>query len=120
VSEEKGIPKSAVKSLMEYCNELGMEAGVSAAEVLKNYLELMKKYADYFFSKPWSEKLDKRFEFSDHDVEFLAGSKNYKDESERFTLVCLRRNMSMEGFDSQGFTEDFKCHGSEKCWGCSV
>jgi hypothetical protein len=117
---ERRIPKSAIKPLMEHCKKLGEETGRPAAQIFKKYLKLMKKYENFFFSKPWPEKADKQFEFSDQDVEFLAESKNYKDESECFTLVCLRKNMSMEGFDSQGFTEDFECHGSEKCWGCSV
>lgn len=120
MSEDKRIPKSAVGSLLEYCNEEASKTGSSAPEMFRNFLELMKKFTDYFFSVPWPEKADKRFEFSDLEVEFLDGSKSYKDECERFTMVCLRRNISMEGFDSQGFREEFEYHGRVECWDCSV
>lgn len=117
---EKRIPKSAVKSLLEYCNELSRETGTSAAEIFKNYLEWMKKYADYFFREPWPETRDRRFELSDGDREFIEGGKNYAEKVERFTVVCLRRNISMEGFDCGGFDNDFKFYGRMWCWDCVV
>ena len=119
---ERGIPKRAVKSLLEYCNEKSRKTGVSAAKILKNYLELMKKYADYFFSEPWPEKPDKQFEWDLNEVDkkFVDGGKNYAERVERFTVVCLRRNMSMEGFDAEGFDEDFGFYGKMECWNCVV
>jgi len=81
---------------------------------------LMKEYADYFFSEPWPEKLDKRSELSDLDVDFIKGSESYREECDRFTLVRLRRNMSMEGFNPQVFDEDFRFHGKMECCYCVV
>jgi len=114
------IPKKAVKPLMEYCKKLGEKTGKQTAEVFKEHLELMNKYADYFFSDPWPEEKDTPPGFSDKDVEFIEAGKSFEERGERFTLVCLRRNMSMEGFDSEGFTEDFKFYGGQECYDCSV
>lgn len=114
------IPKSAVKPLMEHCERLSGETGRSAADIFREYLELMKKYADFFFSGPWPEKLDKQADLSDEDVKFIEGGGSHEERCERFTLVCLRRNMSVEGFDSEGFLEDFKFYGGMECWDCPV
>jgi hypothetical protein len=122
VGGDKRIPKSAVKSLMEYCIEKCKETGASAAEILKNYLELMKKYGDYFFSEPWPEKPCKEFglDLGEEERRFIGEGKSYSDKVERFTVVCLRRNISMEGFDAQGFEEDFRFYGGLECWDCVV
>lgn len=120
MSTEAKIPKAAVKPLIEYCQKLSIENGKPVAEIFKEFLELMKKYSDYFFSEPWTEKLDKRFEFSDVELGFINSCKDYKEECERFTVVCLRRNMSLEGFDAEGFDEDFGAHGEKACWNCVV
>jgi len=122
VASDKRIPKSAVKSLIEYCSEKSKETGISAAEMLKNYLKLMKRYADYFFREPWPEKPCKEFKLDLGEAErkFIGRGKSYGEKVDRFTLVCLRRNISMEGFDAQGFEEDFKFYGSIECWDCAV
>jgi len=120
VQEEGRIPKVAVKPLLEHCQKLSEETGGSPAEIFKKFLELMKKYAEYFFGERWREKLDRQFDFSDVDVDFIEGSESYSEECDRFTLVCLRRNISLEGFDSEGFDEDFKFHGNMECWNCVV
>jgi hypothetical protein len=120
VSVEKKIPKAAVKPLIEHCQRLSIETGKPEAQVFKELLELTKKYADYFFSGPWPEKLDEHFEFSDVDFEFIQGSAGYGEECERFTVVCLKRNISLEGFDADGFNEDFRFYGNRPCWNCVV
>jgi hypothetical protein len=122
VEKERRIPKVAVKPLLEHCQKLSVETERSAAEIFKEFLELMKKYADYFFREPWPEKLDKKFELElgDEDSRFIKGGKSYRTECERFTVVCLRRNISLEGFDAEGFDEDFKFHGNLECWDCVV
>ncbi|MEM4143015.1 MAG: hypothetical protein QW445_02580 [Candidatus Bathyarchaeia archaeon] len=80
----------------------------------------MRKYSDYFFQKPWSEKRDKEFELGTEDLEFIDASKDYSEERERFIIICLRRNMSLEGFDSVGFEDDFNRYGRVACLGCVV
>jgi len=117
---ERRIPKRAAKSLTEYCAKLAKKTGRSPREIFKEYLELMNKYADYFFSDPWPEKLDRKFRFSYEDMKFLEGAESYEEEWDRFTLACLRRNISMEGFNSQGFTQDNTFHGGHWCFKCSV
>jgi hypothetical protein len=120
LQRERKIPKNAVKPLIEYCQKLSGETGKSAAEIFKEFLRLMKKYGDYFFSEPWPEKLVRRLEFSDVDEDFVRGARNYSEECERFTVVCLRRNISLEGFDAEGFEEDFDWHEKRACWHCVI
>jgi len=120
LQSERKIPKNAVKPLIEYCQKLSKEAGRSADKIFKEFLELMKKYGDYFFREPWPAKLEKHFDFSDDDVNFMKGARNYLEEGERFMVVCLRRNISLEGFNGEGFDSDFKFHGKLACWDCVV
>ena len=86
------IPKSAVKPLMEHCERLSEQTGKPAAQIFREYLELMKKYAD-FFSEPWTEKPNVQLGLRDRDVGFIRGGKSYRERCERFTIVCLRRNI---------------------------
>jgi len=116
----EGIPKSAVKPLVEYCQKLSVETGRPAAEILREYLELIKKYADFFFSETWTEKPNVQFGLRDREVGFIQGGKSYRERCERFTLVCLRRNISLEGFDSECFNYEFKLYGSMACGNCPV
>ena len=120
VSGKRRIPKAAVKPLMEYCKKQGEETGRSAAEIFKDYLELMNKYADYFFIESWPQTSDKQFGLSDADASFIKGGRNYGEKCERFTVVCLRRNISIEGFDAAGFDEDFRFYGNRECWDCVI
>ncbi len=120
MSIEKKIPKAAVKPLVEYCQKLSGETGKPAAQIFKEFLELMKKYADYFFSEPWSKEQDKPFGLNDADLNFIKGGKNHNEECERFRVACLRKNISLEGFDAKGFNEDLENYGDKACWGCIV
>jgi len=124
VGIDRRIPKSAVKPLMEYCMKLAKETGGSAADLFRYYLESIKKNADYFFSEPWPEKPQRPTRFfeyiNEEDKEFIGAAENYEDECERFTVVCLRRSISMEGFDSDGFIWDSKVISSFACGNCVV
>ena len=117
---ERKIPKEAAKALAEFSQKLSVQTGKTAAQIFKEFLELMKKYGDYFFSEPWPKKLDKHFEVDDADYDFVNGAKNYSEERERFIVLCLKRNISLEGFNSEGFEEDFDWYGKAACWDCAV
>jgi len=67
-----------------------------AAEIFKDFLELMDKYAHYFFSKPWPEKYDyeEATTFTDEDIDFLFESEH--EFVDRYTTVCLKKNMNLE------------------------
>jgi len=86
-----------VKSLMRTCELLSEELEKPATEIFKSFLELMNKYADYFFSKPWPEKYnyDEATTFTDEDVEFLSEGED-EEFSDRYTTVCLKKNMNLE------------------------
>jgi hypothetical protein len=91
------LPRNAVETLMYACEMLSEEWGKPATEIFKGFLELMNKYADYFFSKPWPEKYDyaEATTFTDEDVDFLfEGIKN--ELLDRYTTICLKKNMNME------------------------
>ncbi|MEM3549932.1 MAG: hypothetical protein QXV01_02445, partial [Candidatus Bathyarchaeia archaeon] len=111
------------RNLAEYCQKLGEENGRPAEEIFKEFLELMKKYADFFFSDPWPETLNKSYSlegFVGDDLNFIKGAKTYREECERFTVICLKRNISLKGFDADGFEEDSKWFGKLACWHCVV
>ena len=82
---------------MQTCEWLSKEWGRPAKEIFKEFLELMNKYADYFFSKPWPKKYDhdEATSFTDEDVEFLFG--NEEEFQDRYTTVSLKKNMYLEG-----------------------
>jgi hypothetical protein len=105
---------------MEYCEKLASESNDSAAEIFRRHLELMKKYGDFFFSDLWPQKPDDRLGLSEEQAEFIDAGKDYAEKGERFTVVCLRRSSSLEGFDPERFTGQFKELGEQACRNCLV
>ena len=81
---------------MQTCEWLSKEWGRPATEIFKAFLELMNKYADYFFSKPWPKEYDhdEATSFTDEDLEFLFG--NEEEFQDRYTTVSLKKNMYLE------------------------
>lgn len=114
------IPKKAVKPLIEHCAKLSEETGKPADEIFKNYLELMNKHADYFSARPWPETRQVKPRLKREDLEFIKGAGSHEERLERFTLVCLRGNISLEGFNSELFRENFASYGGRECHDCSV
>lgn len=93
---KRKIPRNAVEPLMKTCEWLSKEWKKPASEIFKSFLELMNKYADYFFSKPFPEKYDydEATTLSEEDVEFLLEKKG--EFQDRYTTVCLKKNMNLE------------------------
>jgi hypothetical protein len=93
----KKLPRIAVEALMDACGMLSKEWNKSATEIFKDFMGLMNKYADYFFSNPWPEKYDyeKATTFNDEDVDFLCEGRS-EEFADRYTTVCLKKNMNME------------------------
>lgn len=91
------LPRIAVEALMDACEMLSKEWNKSATEIFKDFLELMNKYADYFFSNPWPEKYDyaEATTFTDEDMAFLFEGKS-EELVDRYTTVCLKKNINME------------------------
>jgi len=52
------IPRKAVEPLMQTCEMLSKEWDKPASMIFKEFLELMNRYSDYFFSEPWPRKYD--------------------------------------------------------------
>jgi hypothetical protein len=117
-----GIPKKAVKPLIEHCNRLGEKAGRSGAEVFEDYLEGIKRHADYFFSSPWPPRhvLIDGVGLTWEEDAFISASCSYAEEVERFTIALLKRNLSLEGFNSECFEQQFEFCGRVACFGCAV
>ena len=95
--KRKKIPRKAVERLMKHCEWLSKGSERTAAQIFKAYLELMHKYADYFFSDPWPKTYD--FEaattFTDDDIAFLTAGQ--KEEAEaRFDTMVLKKNINLE------------------------
>jgi len=93
---KRKIPGNAVEPLMQTCEWLSEEWGRPATQIFKEFLELMNKYADYFFSKPWPQKYDhdEATSFTDEDLEFVF--EDEKEFQDRYTTVSLKKNMYLE------------------------
>ncbi len=99
---KRRIPKKAVEDLVETCEwvlKLGSKRSETPQELFSEYLSLMDRYADYFFSEPWPEEYDKdaATTITDEDEAFLFG--NIKEFYDRRMTVCLRKNMYLGGFE---------------------
>ena len=116
----KKLPKRAVKPLLQYCVELSEESGKPTKQIFKKYLELMEKHKEYFFKKRWPETRKTQLGLGKENWTFIEAGKDMEDRLERFTLVCFKRNISTEGFDVDGFKENFKYYGGRECRRCSV
>ncbi len=119
----QGIPRKSVKPLIEHCNKVGDRTGRSGAKILHEYLKLMKRYAGYFFNSAWPQKPVQHsggFWLDDDESTFLFGRRSYKEEVERFIVILLKRNMSLEGFDGDRFDSQFDFYGRIMCGGCVV
>ena len=95
---KRKIPRNAVEPLMKTCEMLSEEWKKPATEIFKGFLELMNRYADYFFSNPWPKKYDydEATTFTDEDIEFLLEGED-EEFSDRYTTMCLKKNMYLEG-----------------------
>jgi hypothetical protein len=86
---------------MSECEQMSKNTDKTAAvKLFKAYLTLMDKYSDYFFSDPWPEKYDYDLAttFTQHDLDFL--DENEDEYAERYETLCLKKNMSFEGFNA--------------------
>lgn len=90
------IPRKAVEALMYMCEDISERRKEPAGKLFREYLELMMKYDDYFFSDPWPEKYvyDDATTFTDEDLEFLTECDD--DFKERFEVLCLKKNINLE------------------------
>ena len=117
---KRGLPRSAVKLLIEHCKKTLGETGGSASDLFKHYLELIKKYEDFFFSTPWPETFDWASSLiSEEDVAFVEAGENYAEKCERAIVARLKHAISLEGFNSERFMQNDRL-GSEPCWNCVV
>jgi hypothetical protein len=123
VSEERikrELPRSAVKPLIEYCKKAAGDEDDSASDLFKHYLELMKKYEDFFFSEQWPETLDWQARlYSSEERHFVEAGGSYAEKCERAIVVRLKHAISLEGFDSECFLDDDQL-GGVSCWDCLV
>jgi hypothetical protein len=115
------IPKKAVKALIEYCNKFGDKTGRSGVQVFKDYLEWMKKHSDYVFSNPWPPRYASTGTWlTTEESKYILNSKSYEEEVERFTVVLLKRNLSLDGFERDYFEKEFDFYGRIYCGCCTV
>ncbi len=118
---KRELPKNAVKPLIEYCLKMAGETDGSGSELFRQYLELMKQYADYFFGKPWPPMLTSESNsIGQEDVDFIEAGASYAEKCERATVARLRHAISLEGFDSGWFEQNATMLGNIPCWDCAV
>lgn len=99
---KRKIPRKAVEDLFETCEwvlKLGEKRSETPQELFSEYMSLMDRYEDYFFSEPWPEEYDKgaAMTITDEDEAFLFG--NIKEFYDRRMTVCLKKNMYLGGFE---------------------
>jgi hypothetical protein len=118
----RAIPKKAVKPLIEHCNRFAAKLDRSGAELFRDYLTWMKKYAGYVFADPWPPKLLPKTDFwlSEEEVEFVEAGSTYEEEVERFAVMLLKRSISLESFSAENFESEFDFYGRMFCHGCCV
>jgi hypothetical protein len=95
------VPEAALKQMMASAQENSKKAkGKTAQEIYKNYLRLMDKYRDYFFSEPWPKKWDikRATTFLREDLDFI--DKNDDEFEDRILTVFMKKNISLEGFNA--------------------
>lgn len=114
------LPKRALEPLMDCCRYLAKRwrLGDKPADVFRRVLEEMREHEGFFFGRPWNE--EKGLGLGEEERGFIEGGETQEERSWRFTLVCLRRNMSMEGLEGEGFTRDYEVIGRESCRRCAV
>lgn len=115
-----GIPKAAVIPLIKHCNKLAEKNDRSGLEIFEEYLILIKKYSDYFFSEDQAVEPGFWSYFSNGDWNFAEAGKSRKEKAERFVVVCLKESVSMKGFDAERFDQQFEMGGKISCWDCLV
>jgi hypothetical protein len=115
------LPKTAVKQLLDYCVKKEEETGASAAKLMREYLLVMRRHADYFFCGRWPEKIGKRgLWLSEEEWKYVFSSKKYLEMKERLLVACLRRNITLDGFYCEGFDYDFQGNSAAFCLDCVV
>jgi hypothetical protein len=122
VSEERRrkLPRSAVKPLIDYCKKTVGEADGAAEALFGRYLELMRKYADFFFARPWPETLEECTLLTvEEDLDFAEAGDSYAQKCERATVARLRHAINLQGFDAECFERN-DMPGSVPCWNCVV
>jgi hypothetical protein len=80
----------------------------------------MRKYSDFFFGQAWPKSKKDSSEFSKGEWEFVDAAKDYGDRVGRFKTILLRRNISMEVFNSACYDFEFEFRGRIACIGCVV
>lgn len=87
---------------MKHCEWLSRGSERTAAEIFKGYVELMRRYADYFFRHPWPKQYDYEAAttFTEDDLHFLTAGPA-EEGAERFDTMVLKKNINLEA----GFME---------------
>jgi hypothetical protein len=97
------LPKIAVAQLASAAEQISKrEKNKTAAQIFKQYLTLMDKYNDYFFSEPWPKKFDYKHvtTFTCEDLDFI--DENEDEYVDRVLTVMMKKNISLSGFSTKG------------------
>lgn len=99
--KNRRLPRAALEHLMLAAERTSQRVkDKTSVEIFKNYLRLMDKYSDYFFSEPWPKKYDyKRATiFNRVDLDFI--DENDDEYVDRVLTVLLKKNLSLKGFNA--------------------
>jgi len=92
----KTIPQNALIPLTELCNLLSrLSQNKEPISVLKDVIQAMDKYSDYFFNQPWPQQHNygQTTDFSSLDLDFIKSTSPDETISPEH-LVCIRKNIN--------------------------
>ena len=99
--KKRKLPKAALEQMISTAEAISKERkDKTAQEIFKEYLTLMDKYSDYFFSELWPKKFDikRATTFTREDLDFI--DENEDEYVERLETVILKKNISLKGYHS--------------------
>ena len=99
--KKRKLPKAALEQLISTAEDMSKEdKSRTAKEIFKEYLRLIDKYGDYFFSEPWPKKFDihRAITFTREDLDFI--DENEDEFADRIQTVIMKKNISLKGYHS--------------------
>ncbi len=100
---QRKLPRVAIDQMVSAAEEISKrEKNKTAVEIFGQYLMLMDKYSDYFFSDPWPKKFDYKWvtTFTSEDLDFI--NENEDEYVDRVLTVVIKKNISLSGYSTKG------------------
>ena len=105
-TQMKTIPQNALIPLTELSHLLSqLTQNKEPITILKDIIQAMNTYSDYFFNQPWPRKYhyNQATDFSTTDIDFISNQEQ-NDALDSTHLLCIKKNINHQnGFTPIGF-----------------